>query len=732
MTFLAPMLLLGGLAVSIPIILHFFYKARYRPLPWAAMRFLKQAIEQTSRRLRFQEYVLLALRCLGLLLLTLALARPSCTQFNLGGRGESVDAVLLFDTSYSMGARDGEKTRLERAQESALSIIDNLPPNSTIQIFGCADRVKSLGPRTPANLDQARQIVQNLTLTSLNGDASPGLNQALTALDSGAGTNKEVYIFSDFQKSGWDNQAAAVREKADELKKRASVIFVRCGNPERPVANVAITDLTYPGQIPHTDPERPTRLPVTIVLKNTGKTPVRNLSVTLEIDGRLQEKESGSVEVIGPDEFFPVTLTAKLDQPGLRLITARVTGDELPGDNRLDKLLLVRDKLRVVVVDGSVDPRDPKQSSSHFVKNALLPVSTDQVNEYFVRVSVVTPDEAGAGLLKQADVCILCNVAASNTDRPGIAGLSAEFVAGLQQFVKEGGGLIVGVGDNLLSQRYNSVLGSAGANLLPFDLQEPITAELESPLKPGPDSTEANSFLNKFRDEPFRSVIADVEVRRMVPLVEQGAGRVLVRLTNQKPWISTRNIGDGEVVFVGTSLDESWTNWPAKGGAYLTFLQFTMAHLTNRTQRGVNRVAGETIVWNPTEANTVFELLGPDSQRTTLGKPTGELPKLSLNVPETALAGVYRVGTPGEDPPSAARFAVTPDLRDSVKLDLMSDAEIEEILGFKPVIVLAGSESQNTFADQRNRREWTVWVLMLLFVVVVGESFWAWFCGKAW
>ena len=30
---------------------HFFYRARYRPLPWGAMKFLRLSIEQTSRRL---------------------------------------------------------------------------------------------------------------------------------------------------------------------------------------------------------------------------------------------------------------------------------------------------------------------------------------------------------------------------------------------------------------------------------------------------------------------------------------------------------------------------------------------------------------------------------------------------------------------------------------------------------------------------------------------------------
>src|SRR5436189_1166270 len=117
MQFLAPTMLFGGLAVGVPIALHFFFKARYKPLPWAAMKFLREAIEQTSRRLKFQEWILLILRCLVLLLLALALARPGMMTAGASGRGEAIDAVLVIDNSYSMGAQDGDKTRLDRAKD---------------------------------------------------------------------------------------------------------------------------------------------------------------------------------------------------------------------------------------------------------------------------------------------------------------------------------------------------------------------------------------------------------------------------------------------------------------------------------------------------------------------------------------------------------------------------------------------------------------------------------------
>src|SRR5215813_3055065 len=109
MTFLTPYMLWGAAAAGIPIALHFFFRSRYRTVPWAAMEFLLTSIEQTSRRLKFQELLLLLLRCAVLLVLALALARPALSL--VGGGCDAVDAVFVLDTSLSMGAREGARTR---------------------------------------------------------------------------------------------------------------------------------------------------------------------------------------------------------------------------------------------------------------------------------------------------------------------------------------------------------------------------------------------------------------------------------------------------------------------------------------------------------------------------------------------------------------------------------------------------------------------------------------------
>src|SRR5438552_6033321 len=168
MGFVSPYMLWGAVAAGIPVVLHLFYRSRYRTVPWAAMKFLLTSIEQTSRRLRFQEILLLVARTALLALLAFALARPSTVASRGSSDGDAVDAALLIDTSYSMGARDGVKTRLERARDGALAIIDHLPPHSTVQVIATADRAMPLGPAAASNLDLAREIVKALPLSALS------------------------------------------------------------------------------------------------------------------------------------------------------------------------------------------------------------------------------------------------------------------------------------------------------------------------------------------------------------------------------------------------------------------------------------------------------------------------------------------------------------------------------------------------------------------------------------
>jgi hypothetical protein len=423
-----------------------------------------------------------------------------------------------------------------------------------------------------------------------------------------------------------------------------------------------------------------------------------------------------------------VTLTARFERAGVIRVTATLTGDELPGDDRLDRLIPVRDQVRVLVVDGSPSPRDPKYSASHFVVNALTPVAQSRRADYFVQVEVITPEQARPTSLSGVDLCVLCNVAL------GTNGLNKDFVDRLVPFVTSGGGLLIGSGTNVRADAYNAQLGATGANLLPQELAAVIRGTAERPLHPAPETVESPGFLSRFREEPFRTVTSDVELQEVLALREgsTASSRVILKLTDGTPLIAARTVGLGEVVWIGTSLDSSQGNWPSRAGSYLSLMQYTLAHFANRGSRGGNFVAGTPIVLRPNEASRPFEVYRPDGSVVRLGKAVSENDQLTVRVVATELAGVYRVGMEESAVNQWSRYAAMADLRESDDLRSASASELETILGFKPLLLSCDSDLQNSSVADRSQRELTIWLLIALFILACVETGWAWLCGRSW
>src|SRR4051812_4930918 len=66
----------GAALIGIPIIIHILNRRRFKVVTWAAMEYLLRAMRKNRRRIQFEQLLLLAVRCLLLALLGLALARP--------------------------------------------------------------------------------------------------------------------------------------------------------------------------------------------------------------------------------------------------------------------------------------------------------------------------------------------------------------------------------------------------------------------------------------------------------------------------------------------------------------------------------------------------------------------------------------------------------------------------------------------------------------------------------
>src|SRR5207249_5352749 len=76
MSFLAPLFLLGALAVALPVIFHLIRRTTREQTVFSSLMFLLPSPPRLTRRSRLEHILLLLLRCLVLCLLALGFARP--------------------------------------------------------------------------------------------------------------------------------------------------------------------------------------------------------------------------------------------------------------------------------------------------------------------------------------------------------------------------------------------------------------------------------------------------------------------------------------------------------------------------------------------------------------------------------------------------------------------------------------------------------------------------------
>jgi len=104
MSFLAPLFLLGALAVSLPIIFHLIRRTSREKTAFSSLMFLMPSPPRITRRSRLENIFLLLLRCLVFCLLALGFARPffqhAMPDSPSSQLGKKI--VLLLDTSASM------------------------------------------------------------------------------------------------------------------------------------------------------------------------------------------------------------------------------------------------------------------------------------------------------------------------------------------------------------------------------------------------------------------------------------------------------------------------------------------------------------------------------------------------------------------------------------------------------------------------------------------------------
>jgi len=152
MIFATPIIAIAGLlATIIPIAIHFFFRRRKKPIEWAAMDLLLQAIRQTTRRRRLEKLVLLVLRCLVVVLAGIAIAGPLLQNDNkkdLSTTNASRELVLIIDDGISQQTFCEGNESFLKSRANAIAAIDELQPGDRVGLLLAAGARQLVWPPT--------------------------------------------------------------------------------------------------------------------------------------------------------------------------------------------------------------------------------------------------------------------------------------------------------------------------------------------------------------------------------------------------------------------------------------------------------------------------------------------------------------------------------------------------------------------------------------------------------
>ncbi len=228
-TFLNPGFLFGFLALGIPVFLHLMNRQVPLRVRFPSIRFLRRAQLPQEGHRRLRDLLLLLFRLLLLSAVLCAFARPvwrprSAAAPDAGLAGGTT--VLFLDVSASTAGWDTLATEKERA----LAALRRAPPEQLIGLVISGNRTE-LAEKPTRDRKRIEQAIRNATAGLIEGNHGEAL--AAAAAFRGDRTPSELIVYSDFQRTDWEQRLEAV------LPPAMTLTLVECGGPNRENAGIA-------------------------------------------------------------------------------------------------------------------------------------------------------------------------------------------------------------------------------------------------------------------------------------------------------------------------------------------------------------------------------------------------------------------------------------------------------------------------------------------------------------
>jgi hypothetical protein len=723
--------------ISIPIIIHLLNRRRFKTVTWAAMDFLMKAMRKNRRRLEFEQWILLATRCLLVFLLGLALARPmGCEKSSLAGRiaGRTGLNVIIIDNSYSMdyqADRPGAKSHLDQAKKIAKAIIDQFTRGGESAVIitaaapvnaGGADRsIFKIG----YDLDRAKDAVDLIHQSYGGTDLLDAMKLALqSGREETREQNKNLYIITDATRGAWEPEAAALKQLGPDLAKTFKVTHYSLTRDRPPQWNDAVLDVASVGGLVRT------KFPSDFKADVKGFGPAQQATVQWKVD----EQPLGNSMAVSLDPQTPEQTTRErrpqFTTGGPHLISVDVSapGDRLPLDNVRYHVEDVAADMRVLLVEGKRGA-GVSESSGSSLQSALTPAHDQQIKTLSSFITEPISDlELGNRALTEYSAVVLADVGQ-------LTGPEADR---LKQYVEQGGTLELFMGDGIDKDNYNSIL--LPRKLMPGPLVKTVTTGTDQ--KPyrfnfKPNAVQ-NDYLESFRgmDNSGLDLVA-VRSYWQMELPQNSSVQPILKYVPSgiepgkqdpdapgDPAITVHNLGQGHVVWISTTANGEWTDFPAHA-PYEPLMQELLAHSVKSGTYWMNLEVGQELVIPASVRMTAAPgLLDPDKKPVVLEGQSVNEP----GSPESAtvyrsspltLPGVYTLSLGNATYPIAVNIP-----KGEADIRTLNDPALRHNLGDIDM-TLEGDQPPSEAQVAQAGRDWGWHVMVIVFVLLGAEAFMA-------
>jgi len=176
-------------------LLSHFYFRRFKKVYFTNVKFLKEVKDETSNRSKLRNFLVLLSRLLALAALIFAFAQPYLADKVIDQKQDNY-VSLFVDNSYSMRALSEDVPLIDKAKSTARDIISAFAETDQFQIV--THNLSSKQQRW-TNKEDALLLIDEIDITPEVNKLSSVLNRQTNLLNTVDGNNS-IYILSDFQK----------------------------------------------------------------------------------------------------------------------------------------------------------------------------------------------------------------------------------------------------------------------------------------------------------------------------------------------------------------------------------------------------------------------------------------------------------------------------------------------------------------------------------------------------